>query len=161
MTNDLIAFRELSMDDDKEIFMLRSDDYVNRYLDRPRASSIEDARIFIKKIMDGVAEGKSVYKVITSADSNEFLGTICLWGFDSERLQMEIGYELLPVHEGKGIMREALSKMIEHAFRVMGLRRIVAGLHRDNKRSIRLLEKNGFLKESEDGNIVEYVLQSA
>ena len=36
--------RQLSLSDDNEIFILRSDKEVNKYLDRPIAKTIEDAK---------------------------------------------------------------------------------------------------------------------
>ena len=36
-------------DDENEIFALRSDDFINQYLDRPKANTLDDARDFISK----------------------------------------------------------------------------------------------------------------
>jgi ribosomal-protein-alanine N-acetyltransferase len=41
-----LTLRQLSVNDDKEIFALRSDKQVNKYLDREPSNSIEDARKF-------------------------------------------------------------------------------------------------------------------
>ena len=45
-----LTLRQLSVNDDKEIFALRSDKQVNKYLDRDLSNSIEDARKLIIKL---------------------------------------------------------------------------------------------------------------
>jgi [ribosomal protein S5]-alanine N-acetyltransferase len=74
-------------------------------------------------------------------DSNTFVGTICIYGFSDENDNCEIGYELLTSFQGKGIMKEAVEKVIDYAFHTSKVQKIEAWLHRDNQRSIKLLEK--------------------
>jgi ribosomal-protein-alanine N-acetyltransferase len=45
-----LTLRQLISSDDKEIFALRSDDNVNKYLDRKPSKSLEDAKNFIRTI---------------------------------------------------------------------------------------------------------------
>ena len=51
-----LTLRQLSVNDDKEIFALRSDKQVNKYIDRAPSNTIEDARKFIHKITDRFAK---------------------------------------------------------------------------------------------------------
>ena len=46
------------------------------------------------------------------------------WKISREYSKAEIGFELLPEHQGKGIMQEALPKIIEYGFKNMKLRTI-------------------------------------
>ena len=50
LETDRLILRQLSSRDEEEIFSLRSSDIVNKYLNRPKAKSIEDAKNFIEKI---------------------------------------------------------------------------------------------------------------
>jgi len=142
-----LTLRQLAINDDKEIFALRSDEQVNKYIDREPSKTIEDARNFINKISESVRKNESHYWVITLTNSNNFVGTICLFNFSIEKDQAEIGYELLPAFHGQGIMQEAIPKVIAFAFDVLGLKSIEAYSHLENKSSIRLLEKYNFIKE--------------
>ncbi len=139
-----LHLRQLEMSDDHEIFLLRSDEKHNEFVDRPRAASIEDAQAFIQKISQGILENKWVFWVICLKDSNKLTGTIGYWNISPGNDRAEIGYELLPAFQGKGIMQEAISKIIEYGFVGMNLKIIVAFSHRDNQRSLRLLEKHNF-----------------
>jgi len=164
LTTKNYSLRNLQFADEHEIFALRSDDLINQYLDRPKANSLDDARSFISKIMDGIAKNESIFWVVTPTDSARFLGTICLWNISRAEAKAEIGYELLPENQGKGIMQEVIPGVIQYAFEVMRLRSIEAELSPRNVKSVKLLEKNGFVltRAHSNGNpdLVIYALNA-
>ncbi len=47
LTTENYALRNLLPEDDQEIFALRSSDEINKYLDRPKANTLDDAKDFI------------------------------------------------------------------------------------------------------------------
>jgi len=143
-----LALRQLRSTDDKEIFALRSNDNVNKYLDRTPSKSIDDAKTFIQTINENIERNDSVYWAITLNGTDKLIGTICLFDFSDDNLKAEIGYELLPDFQGKGIMQEATSKVIDFGFQHVGLNSIEAYTHPGNQRSTRLLEKLNFKRES-------------
>jgi [ribosomal protein S5]-alanine N-acetyltransferase len=140
LTTERLTLRQLVINDDQEIFTLRSDNEINKYLDRDKSNTIDDARNFINKI----TKNDSLYWAITLSDKNKLVGTICLFGFSDESYKCEIGYELLTTFQGQGIMKEAVEKVIEYAFNTINVKKIEASLHRDNLSSIKLLEKFSF-----------------
>ena len=58
-----------------------------------------------------------------------------------------LGYQVARVCEGRGIMFEALSATLGHAFRDLRLHRVAANHRPENARSARLLERLGFVRE--------------
>jgi ribosomal-protein-alanine N-acetyltransferase len=144
LTTENYALRNLMPADEQEIFALRSSDEINRYLDRPKANTLDDARNFINKITNGVAENEAIFWVVAPKGESRFLGTICLWKISREEAKAEIGYELLPENHGKGIMKEVIPRVIQFGFEEMRLQTIEAELSPRNLKSIRLLEKNNF-----------------
>ena len=151
-----LTLRQLISSDDKEIFALRSDDNVNKYLDRKPSKSIDDAKNFIETINDNIQRNDSIYWAITLNGTDKLIGTICLFDFSSDNLKAEMGYELLPDFQGKGIMQEAISKVIDFGFQHIGLNSIEAYTHSENQISTRLLEKLNFKRHSagEDNLII-------
>jgi ribosomal-protein-alanine N-acetyltransferase len=129
------------MDDSPGIFQLRSDGEINKYLDRPASKTIEDAIDFITRVNENINNKNSLYWTITLGDKNNLVGTICLFSFSDESGTCEIGYELLPAFQGKGVMKEAAEKVIDFAFNNIQVKKIEAIVHRNNQRSINLLEK--------------------
>lgn len=146
LKTDRLILRQLVITDDNEIFALRSDDNVNRYLDRDPSKSIEDAKYFIQTITENVKKNDSIYWAISL--SGKLIGTICLFEFADDNIKAEIGYELLPSYQGKGLMQEAASKVLEFGFQHIGLNSIEAYTHSENQNSTRLLEKFNFKKQS-------------
>jgi ribosomal-protein-alanine N-acetyltransferase len=91
------------------------------------------------------------------------VGTICCFDFSTDQATAEIGYELHPSYQHKGIMQEALTTVLRYGFQVLQLKSITAFPSADNVPSIRLLERNGFKREDDgqqrEGNLVRFVLR--
>ena len=149
LTTERLTLRQLVINDEQEIFILRSDGEINKYLDRQRSNTIDDARDFINKVNENINKGNSLYWAITLSDKNILVGTICLFGFADENYKCEIGYELLTKFQRQGIMKEAVEKVIDFALNTIRVKKIEAFLHRDNQRSIKLLEKFSFRNSNE------------
>ena len=149
LATERLTLRQLVINDEQEIFTLRSDSEINKYLDRQVSNTINDARNFINKVNENITKNDSLYWAIIWGDSNILVGTICLFNFSDENDKCEIGYELLTNFQGQGIMKEAEEKVIDYAFNTIKVQKIEAFLHRDNQRSIKLLEKFSFRNSNE------------
>jgi len=160
LATERLTLRQLVINDEREIFTLRSDSEINKYLDRQLSNTIDDARNFIKKVNENINKNDSLYWAITLSDKNVLIGTICLFSFSDETDKCEIGYELLTNFQGQGIMTEALEKVIDFAFNTIKVQKIEAFFHIDNQSSIKLLEKFSFKDSNKpdktDTNLVCY-----
>src|SRR3954463_10826142 len=96
LSTERLTLRKPRLEDANEIFALRSNAEVNRYIDRKPAITIEDAIEFLRNIVRGVENGGSQYWAICLTESGELVGTICLFDYSPDRQVAEIGYELLP-----------------------------------------------------------------
>lgn len=138
-----LLLRSLKYGDAPEIFFLRSDSRVVKYLDHPRANNIQDAEAFINKILSGIGSNESFYWGICLSPSDKLIGTICLWNLTNDGCA-EIGYVLHPQFQKMGIMKEAMETVIHFAMEKLRLEKLVAEVHSDNDSSIKLLKKCGF-----------------
>jgi ribosomal-protein-alanine N-acetyltransferase len=159
LTTDRLFLRELRLDDAEEIFRLRSNKEVNDLIDRPNAETVDDAIEFIRKIQAIAANHGVIMWVITLIGDAKLIGTILYWHIEWEKNEAEIGYELLPEYQGKGIMTEALEKVIEFGFKELKFNMITADPNERNERSIRLLETLGFQLTGKDGEFLIYDLR--
>jgi ribosomal-protein-alanine N-acetyltransferase len=148
LTTERLILRQLAESDIQEIFLLRSDTLINKYLDRPPSKTPEDATVFIKQIK----KNSLTYWAITQKGNEKLVGTICLFEISDELKKCEIGYELLTEYQGKGIMTEAAKKVIEFANKTLGLTTIEAHTHQDNQSSVSLLEELKFISTNTAGN---------
>lgn len=140
---------ELQETDAAGIFALRSDPEVNRYIGRPDQRSIEEAMAFVQKIRNGYLDGGTYYWAIRSKEDTRMAGTICLWNFSADRKTAELGYELLPSFQKKGIMNESVAAVIEFGWKELQLTKLEAYTHRENHASSSLLLRHGFQLEPE------------
>ena len=143
---------------------LRSDTEINKYVKRPSAETKEKAMAFIDRITIGVDNGQNYYWVIAETGENKMIGSICLWNFSEDRAKAEIGYDLSPDQQGRGIMNEAMGAILDFGFGQLGLECIEAYTHWDNRASRRLLEQNRFvladgIKDEDNADNLIYVLQ--
>lgn len=167
LATERLKLRKMELADANEIFILRSDARVNEYIDRQRAGSVEEALEFIKKINRAIEQNESVLWAICQKNDRKLMGTILLWNIAKEDHKAEIGYELLPAWQGKGIMNEALPAIVAYGFETMHLKTIEGHVNAGNHPSIRLVEKNGFRREKtyeykkdQDDQMVKMVVYS-
>lgn len=140
LATERLTLRKLSEKDVQEIFLLRSEPAINKYLGRKPCNSWEDALEFIENIKNNSFS----YWAIVEKGNEKLVGTICLFDISEELNTCEIGYELLTEYQGNGIMIEAAYKIIDYALLSLGLNTIEAYTHKDNQSSINLLRKLKF-----------------
>lgn len=165
VTTERLILRQITTDDDQDIFELRSDDVVRKYIARAEMADVTEAKAWIERINNNVKEGKSINWAIMLKETNAFIGLICLWNFSEDRTVAETGYELSPAYHDKGIMTEALIAAIDYGFSVLHLKSIEAFTHKENERSIRMLQKQNFVRNKtrvDEGfpNNVIFILQN-
>jgi ribosomal-protein-alanine N-acetyltransferase len=149
LTTARLTLRELSIDDHQDIFALRSDPEINRFLDRQLCRTTEDAISFINKVNKNIVKSNAYYWGITLTDTKALAGTICLFNFSGENNSCEIGYELMTKFQGQGIMKEAAQIVIDYAFQNLKFKKILAFTHHGNQNSTKLLLKFNFVKSIE------------
>ncbi|MCA0989287.1 GNAT family N-acetyltransferase [Guptibacillus algicola] len=141
-----LSLRKLSSSDVASIYNYHCNKEHFPYVDMVEHHTLEDSRKFIKKMNEGVEENKWVIWAIADASTDTILGTISLWNLSSDGRKGELGYGLHPGNTGKGLMTEALAKVLHFGFYTMGLETIEAYTNEDHQRSISLLDKHGFTK---------------
>ena len=140
-----LLLRQLDLKDAYDIMLLRSDDVVNQYLNRQGKITIDEAKGFIEKIRNGIINNEWFYWAIVFKNTDNLIGTICFWNIDFENSIGEIGYELKLEFHGKGIMQEAFLSVVNYGIHNLKFKVITAFPRKDNIKSIKLLEKNGFI----------------
>jgi ribosomal-protein-alanine N-acetyltransferase len=142
-----LTLREIKESDSDVILYLRSDKSINKFINRPenrKTKNISDAINHIKKLNTETKSNKSFSWGITLNGNPEIIGTICLWNFSKDYKTAEVGYDLNPNFQKKGIMSESLKSVINFGFIELCVDRIEAFTHIQNDNSKKLLVKNGF-----------------
>ena len=165
LTTERLSLRRINASDADVILYLRSDETINRFIKRPESSktkNLDDALKFVKRIDDGLEKGNFISWGITMTGDTAIVGTICLWNFSEDRKEAEVGYDMSPLFQGKGIMSEALKTVLSFGFDVLNLDKIVAFTQKNNERSKRLLERNGLVllpDRIDEGNSLNLIFE--
>lgn len=138
------TLRQLHNDDAAAIYTLRSSEEVNKFIDRPRATSIDDALQFIQRIIQLNNTHQSFLWVLAHPGTNQLMGTIILWNLDDAHNTAEIGYEMLPAFQRRGYMKEAITAVLHFAFNELKVDEVQAWVHPDNEVSKLLALQTGF-----------------
>jgi ribosomal-protein-alanine N-acetyltransferase len=144
-----LILKQINTNDADAILSLRSNDEVMKYIPRPYLKTKEDALELIAMFDDKIENGIGINWGIYFLDEpQKLLGIIGYYRMKPEHYRAEVGYMLFPEYNGKGIVSEALGRVIEYGFKEMKLHSIEAILDPENIGSERVLLKNGFVKEA-------------
>lgn len=139
-----LILRDLSMEDSKDIFNMRSNPDMHLFTDTVPDTTIDDTAKYLEKMISGASENKWYIWAIEDKQSSKAIGTISIWNFDEQMQSAELGYGIIPDFQRKGLMMEALTAVIDYGFDSLELIAIDAYTEQENISSIKLLEKSGF-----------------
>lgn len=144
-----LLLKQIQEKDASALFVLRSNTDVVRYLDRAPAASVEDTIAFIGVLTNFLQKDEGItWGIFLKTDPGVLCGTIGFWQIQKEHYRAEIGYMLLPSKQGKGFMHEAIQTVLQYGFESMKLHSVEANVNPENKASIKVLERNGFVREA-------------
>jgi len=144
-----LCLKALAITDVHEVFFMRTNPEVNKYLKRSIPEDIAATASFILARNADFDKRQALYWAIEDRQTTKYLGSICLWHFSEDGYTAEVGYDLHPNAQGNGIMSEALDAILNYGFNMLGLQQIEAFTHRENKASIRLLKRHHFVLQPE------------
>jgi [ribosomal protein S5]-alanine N-acetyltransferase len=149
LTTERLLLRAMTLADAPSVQHLRSNPEVMQYINRPLTLTIPEAEAWISVIMEALENNNGITWCICLKEKTEdHIGNIGLWRIDKENHRAEIGYMLEPAFQNKGIMFEALQKVIEYGFRQLKVHSIEAQIDPRNGASAALLQKAGFVREA-------------
>jgi ribosomal-protein-alanine N-acetyltransferase len=123
---------------------------ISQYLRRvPYPYGLKDAKSAFK-ISSKKAKKRNredYHLVIELKSEKKVIGGAGFTGFDRFCQHAEIGYWLGEKYWKQGFASEALESLIRFAFKKLKVRRLQAEVFRENKASVKLLKKFGFVKE--------------
>ena len=153
LSGKLINLREITMDDATTIVNLMDYEIAKYLYEVPYPYRIDYALNFIKSSYDDFRLRKAITFAIDSKNKLQSFqllsGTIGIKDIDYVNKKAIIGYWIGTQYQGKGIATECIKLVVNYAFDILELEEISAYVFPDNNPSIRVLEKNRFVKTSE------------
>lgn len=139
-----LVLRQITIEDDKDIFDLRSNPEAMKYIGRPRPKVVADVHDLIANMNELSAR---IQWGVTMKGENKIIGTIGYHLIEKQHYRAEIGYMLGTGYWKKGLMSEAIIAVVNFGFEKIGLNSIEARIDPENEQSAKILERNGFTKE--------------
>ena len=139
-----LLLKNISKEDNKFILKHFSDESVNKYLyDAEPLSNLKEADDIINFYLKSEPRAQHRWIIYHKFDRKK-IGTCGFHFWDRANSSVDIGYDLQKEYWCKGIMSEALSKVLSFAVNEMNVKKINAHIYTDNIASISLTRKLGF-----------------
>ncbi|HEU0035191.1 MAG TPA: GNAT family protein [Kofleriaceae bacterium] len=143
-----VRLRPYRASDGDALFRVFGDPEVARYWSFPPWTERAQAEAYLAPLIAELPDAPTVLPwVIADRAHDELVGTTTIFAWHREQRRAEIGYSLQRAHWGQGIAREAVSRVLDHGFTELGLRRFEADIDPRNAASIALVERLGFRRE--------------
>jgi ribosomal-protein-alanine N-acetyltransferase len=148
LTTTRLVLRRITKQDADELFFLRSDENIMRYICKPKPKDLNDIFALIDKIDGMIASNDGIAWAMCLKDDPRLLGHISFHAFNKEHHRAEVGYMMHPQYYKQGLMDEALKAVLKFGFQTIGLHSIEANVSPENTPSRKLLERNNFIQEA-------------
>jgi RimJ/RimL family protein N-acetyltransferase len=153
-----LFLRKLRAEDIDEIFEMRSDEELMRYIRAPQTKR-EESLNWIRLISEKwEPEGIGFCGVIEKS-SKSFVGWCGLWKL-KETGEIEVGYAIRKGFRGKGYATEAARGCLAYGFEELGLEKIVAVAYPANEPSQNVMKRLGMnyvgIGRFYDNDLVQY-----
>jgi len=139
--------REMNIDDAEAVYRLNLHPDIFKFTTDPPFQSIDAASDFLKNY-DAYAKTGYGRWAVELKSTGEFIGW-CGLKFHPDENEVDVGYRFLPEFWGQGYAVETAHACCKWGFKTKGLKRIVARVHKENIRSIRVSEKMNMIYEKD------------
>ena len=120
---------------------------VCRFLSWEPHKSVEATRELLARWVEGYQDGNTYNWVMELKEIGQAIGGVSLVELSEKHQNCELGYCIGERFWGKGLMTEAVGRVIEFLFTDVGLHRVAAKHAAHNPGSGRVMEKCGMVRE--------------
>ena len=143
-----LLLREVMPEDAEEIFRMRSNPNVNRFIAREEMQDVDDAQKLVEKVRGNYAAQNGIAWAAQLRGSGNIIGTCGFNRIEHANLRAELGGELSPELWGKNIAFEGVKEIVRFGMKELNLHSIEARIMAGNLGAVALVEKLGFVKEA-------------
>lgn len=144
-----LLLREIADTDAEDLLSIHGDAQHMKWFGSDPLTDIDGARRLIQMFAKWREEPASGTRWgIQLRNAPGLIGTCGLFRWNRNWKMCVVGYEISPLHQGRGHMNEALTAVFAWGFREMALNRVEAHVHPDNRASLALLRRHGFVEEA-------------
>jgi RimJ/RimL family protein N-acetyltransferase len=139
LATERLVIRSFRPDDWPAVHSYMSDELVTAHLVEGVLSE-DGAREFVAAAADRV-------HALGLVDGGHLIGHMYFHPWFGQQTH-EIGWVVSPLHQRQGYATEAAGALLDHAFRTLGLHRVIATCEADNAASVRVMERLSMRREA-------------
>ncbi len=147
LDTDRLILRAFSENDSDDIFEYASNPEVTKYLPWKTHISKNDTIDFLKMSHEMFEKQDNIDFAIEFKSDKKVVGGISIRKWNDENKCADIGYVLSPRYWNKGIITEAIKRIIKFGFEELNVNRVEAHCDEDNIGSYKAMEKAGMKYE--------------
>lgn len=144
---DRLFLRKLAYEDLEDVYEFCSNPNVSGPMTWETNTTKEKTRQFLEHVITGYSKGEAGEWGIVWKETNKIIGVAAIIEWSNKHQSIEIGYFLSENYWGKGIVTEALGKIIEYGFTILNTNRIEGRCDADNIGSQKVMKKLGMKYE--------------
>lgn len=147
LTTGRLILRRMEMSDAQDLFSYGQDREVARHVLWEAYRHVSEARAYVRCMQRKYRMGEPASWCIELKGTGRVIGTIGYMWYQREHNSTEVGYSLARDQWNKGIMTEALERVIQYTFEDLHIHRIEAQHEVNNPASGRVMIKCGMKHE--------------
>lgn len=144
LKGDRLQLRALEPEDLELIHQVENDEEIWEVSQTQTPYSKFVIKQYLENSFKDIYEVKQLRLVVSTLE-REDVGLIDLFDFDPRNNKVGVGVLILNSERGKQYASEAMTMLIEYAFKNLNIHQIYANVLEDNVASIKLFEKSGFV----------------
>lgn len=148
LESERLLLREVNPEDVNEVFLMRSDKEIMKYIPRVPAKTLEDALEHIQTLKETKEKEEGISWGIYLKGEDKIMGIIGLYRINKPNFRAEVGYILNPKFHGKGYVSEAIQLVIDFGFNTCHFHTLTAIIDPRNSASEKVLQRANFQKEA-------------
>lgn len=138
-----LLLRRISVSDAEDMYEYSSREDVTKYLSWEKHCGINFTKKYVKVLSKAYSEGRFFDWGIELKGTGKMIGTCGFTSFDFDKNSCEVGYVINPSFRNRSYATEAVNRIIEFAFDVLGASEVDAKCMDGNEASLAVMKKCG------------------
>lgn len=138
-----LVLRKITKEDKNDLFELLTNSQIDRRMVWNHLNDMDEITQYINEVIASYEKKEPSCFGIELIESGKLIGILKFINYKKEFRGLEVHYMLHPTHHNKGIMTEALIRVIAFIFKETNINRIEAFCLKSNHAAGKVLEKAG------------------
>lgn len=150
-----VTIRKLKLKDIIGYYNLVSDERVYRFLRSRNLRNYHAVETFLLGIINGYSIAAETRFAIAMNTTDEIVGSVSMY-IDNEHRGVALGYWLGYPYWNRGYMTSVINASVSMLKKINDIDFVYARIHKENRGSLRVIEKAGFRLEKLEGDIMTF-----